>query len=159
MLEKIWTLFEKIGVTFSICNSDGNNIKAGKNVNDGDGNNVNSGSGNVIDNSVHIVAQEPKRRSYTKSPLQDINRFLKDLETEKDDVCSKCGVTVHLSFPEPIEIAGSYEIKGTACPSCKTLILEVRKFTTEQKRRFDGKLNIKKVYGPWKKYFNKNENE
>ena len=113
--------------------------------------NVTNIDASVTSNTTHIIAPEPKRLPRNNSPLKEIPRFLKDLETEKSDVCLKCGVTVHLSFCEPIEMSGSLEVKSTTCPSCKTPILELRKFTTEQNRLFFGKLDIKKIYGPWRK--------
>ncbi len=118
---------------------------------DGDGNVTKIDSSVTHNTTTNIIAPEPKRPPRNNSPLKDINRFLNDSETEKDDLCLKCGVTVHLSFSDPIETPGSCEIKNTSCPSCKTLILELRKFTTEQNRLPFGKLDIKKIYGPWQK--------
>lgn len=101
---------------------------------------------------INIIQEDPKKISSSpKSPLQDIQRFIKDPETEKDYFCKDCRRDVHLSFEEPKEHSGNVEIKTTVCPSCKAPIGFWRKVI----KKFSppglfGKVTERTEYGDWK---------
>ena len=153
----IWTKFTNIweginlllaGITMSIKNSF-NGLWAGRDNNVTYNNFINEQPPHDPIKQSKTTPRKKKLRS--NQPFDAIPRFLKDNETEKNAVCEKCGVKVHLSFSAPIKISGPYEIKHTRCLSCQTLILELRTFTTELNRRILGRLDIKEKYGPWQK--------
>ncbi|MCL4361754.1 hypothetical protein M1446_05365 [Candidatus Dependentiae bacterium] len=129
-----------------------NKTKIGDVLSNNVGDNVKTESGSIHKGDIiNIMYDNPNAKAVKTSPLSNINRYIKDNDCEKNENCFKCGIHVRLSFSEPKDIEGMYEIKEALCPNCKDLKVEYRKITFASKLGIFGKLNKTKSTGEWKK--------